>query len=160
WITGIATLRPHWRVTGRWPREGAHELAVGRELARRLAADPARPVLLECGARREPWTVTGVIDGAGTDESRAVAPLEPVQALGDRGGQIDRRWLRARGLPPPRRPAPDRTRDPAGYERYMCAAYPTNVAPALAAVVPGSEVQPMTEVVAGEGAVVGRLNRL
>jgi putative ABC transport system permease protein len=63
-------------------------------------------------------------------------------------------------LPEPRAAAPDPARDPAGYERYMCTAYPGVVAAALRQALPGSDVLPATEVVAGEARVVGRLNLL
>jgi putative ABC transport system permease protein len=42
----------------------------------------------------------------------------------------------------------------------MCTAYPANVARDLSAAVPGCEVVPLTELVAGEAGVVWRLNLL
>jgi putative ABC transport system permease protein len=31
WRTGLASLRPHWKLTGRWPAEEAAELVVSEE---------------------------------------------------------------------------------------------------------------------------------
>ena len=160
WTTGVATLRPHWRVTGRWPQEGARELALGREAASRLALDPGRAVTLESGGSSERWLVTGVVDHSGAAGNHAWAPLDQVQRLLGRGGQIDRMWISAMVLPAPRHAAPDAASDPEAYERYMCAAYPVNVASGLRTQLAGAEVLPMTEVVAGEGMVVRRLNLL
>ncbi len=160
WTTGVATLRPHWEITGRWPRDGAAELALGGDLAARLALDPGRAVTLECGGTTERWLVTGVVEHAGAAGELAWAPLDQVQRLLGRGGQIDRLWISAMVLPAPRHPAPDAASDPEAFERYMCAAYPTNVAGGLRNQLLGAEVLPMTEVVAGEGMVVRRLNML
>ncbi len=160
WRTGIARLRPMWPVAGRWPRDDGHEIALGRELARALGAAPGREIAIERGGRRARWTVSGVVSAGGFDDRNAWAPLANVQALADRPGEIDRLWLSALVLPEPRKAAPDPARDPTGYERYMCTAYPAVVAANLAQTLPGAEVLPATEVVAGEARVVGRLNLL
>src|SRR5262249_36861414 len=83
--------------------------------------------------------------------------LERLQALAGRPGEIDRIWLSALVHAPSKKPAPDPAKDPVGYEKHMCTAYPEVVAHDLAGGLPHAEVVPMTEVVAGEGAVVGRL---
>ena len=160
WQTGLAPLHPRWTLEGRWPAEDRNELAVGRELATRLGLEPGRAVTLALGDRPETWTVSGVVSAGGADDGRAWAPLARVQALAARPHQVDRVWLSALVLPPPRTAAPDPERDPKGFERFSCTAYPANVAGALAERVAGTEVLPMTEVVAGEGVVVGRLNLL
>jgi putative ABC transport system permease protein len=69
-------------------------------------------------------------------------------------------WASVLVKPPTQETAPDPARDPAGYERFMCTPYPGNVAKDLAQAIPGAEVLPMTEVVAGEGMVVARLDLL
>ena len=89
----------------------------------------------------------------------AWAPLERVQALTARAG-VDRIWMSALVRAPSKKPAPDPKRDPKGYERYMCTSYPVVVARVVAENLAGAEVLPMTEVVTGEGEVVGRLNLL
>src|SRR5207244_11057643 len=55
---------------------------------------------------------------------------------------------------------PDPARDPKGYERFMCTAYPANVAADLSHAIPGTEVVPITELIAGEASVVRRLHLL
>ncbi len=160
WVTGLRQLRPTWSLVGRWPREEADELALGRDLAARLGARPGQRVAATVEGRTRALLVTGVITAGGRDDARAWAPLETVQALSGRVGQVDRVWVSALVRPGPAGPQPDPGRDPAGYERFMCTPYPNNVARDLAEQVAGAEVLPLAEAVAGEGQVVGRLNLL
>ena len=165
WRTGLAHLRPLWRVTGRWPAEDRDELALGRALAERLGARVGDRLSVEPAAARAPagperWLVTGIVSAGGLEDRDAWAPLSRVQTLAGRGGRIDRVWLSALVRPDPGHPPPDAARDPRGYERYMCTAYPEVVARDLADHLAGAEVLPASERVAGEGRVVGRLNLL
>jgi len=110
------------------------------------------------GAARD-WVVSGIVNAGGFEDAQAWAPLERVQALSGRAG-IDRVWLSALVRSDLGVRAPDPDRDPRGYERYMCTAYPEVVARDLAQHLDGAEVLPASEIVAGEGRVVGRLNLL
>ena len=159
WTAGLAALRPTWRIAGRWPREDAGEIALGRALARSLDAGPGARVAIATGAGEIAATVTGVVAAGGLDDQRAWMPAATLRPLALRQG-FDRVWVSALVLPPPRRPRPDPAADPRGYERFMCAAYPANVAAELATAVPGSEAVPMTEILGGEARIVTRLDRL
>ena len=158
WTVGARGLRPTWSVAGRWPGEGADELLLGRDLAGRLDRHQGAWVEVAVEGRTRRLLVAGVVSAGGLDDGRAWAPLEVVQELTGRPDQADRIWLSALVKPGPHGPEPDAGRDPAGYERYMCTPYPGNVARDLAAQVPGAEVLPLAEVVAGEALVVSRLN--
>src|SRR6185503_12001150 len=103
--------------------------------------------------------VTAVVHAGGLEDEQAWAPLDVVQRLGDRAS-LDRIWLSVMVLAPPTRPAPDPARDPEGYERFRCAAYPANVAQTLGEQLGGAEVLPMSERVEAEGQVVRRLGFL
>ena len=154
WRTGLATLRPMWRLRGAWPSEAGAEIALGEELARALGVAPGDEVTLAVGERRAPLAVTGIVRAGGLDERRAWVPLALAQRLADRAGELDRVALSALVRPAPRRAPPDPVRDPVAFERWSCTAYPANVARDLAAAVPGAEVVPLTEMVAGEAGVV------
>ncbi len=158
WTVGVRGLRPTWTLAGRWPREDADEVLLGRDLAARLDLHPGQRVEVVVEGRARRLRVAGVVTAGGLEDGRAWAPLTVVQALAGRPGQTDRVWLSALVKPGPRGPAPDPARDPAGFERYMCTPYPDNVARDLAAQLRGAEVLPLSEVVAGEAQVVGRLN--
>jgi putative ABC transport system permease protein len=159
WRTGLARLHPGWRIAGRWPREGAAELALGRELAGALGLAPGGRARVALGGHEEEWLVTGTVTAGGLEDQRAWAPLERVHALTG-GTGVDRVWMSALVRAPSKKPPPDPKRDPTGYERYMCTSYPSVVAREVAENLTGAEVLPMTEVVTGEGRVVERLNLL
>ena len=67
WRTGLARLRPGWRIEGRWPEDGASQLALGRELATTLGVAPGGRVSVRHGTHEEPWIVTGVDVDASTE---------------------------------------------------------------------------------------------
>jgi putative ABC transport system permease protein len=160
WRTGLSELRPGWTHEGRWPREGGNEVALGRSLARRIGARPETTVMVAIGPTPMPLTVTAVLTADGAEDEHAFLPLALVQREAGRPGQVDRIWVSALLKPGPRTPPPSPERDPEGYERYMCTAYPQVVAAEVAAAIPGAEVLPATERIAGEAHVVGRLRLL
>ena len=163
WATGLAALHPRWAIEGAWPGDTAAAVALGRGLARELGAAVGGLLELSAPRGRETVRVSALVDAGGLDERRLWLPLGLAQRLAGRGGEVDRVALSALVKPEPGLHgvrAPDPARDPQGYERYMCTAYPANVARDLAAAVPGAEVLPLTELVAGEAGVVWRLNLL
>jgi putative ABC transport system permease protein len=160
WHTGLRSLRPTWTLAGRWPREGADELALGQDLATRLGVKPGGWVDVTVEARSRRMQITALVSAGGREDAKAWAPIEVVQAMSGRGDRVDRVWVSALVRPGPSGPAPDPARDPSGYERFMCTPFPANVARDLADQLSGAEVLPLAEVVAGEGHVVGRLNFL
>jgi len=160
WRTGLSRLHPRWQVEGAWPAAGGAQAALGRGLARELGARVGDTLELASGPRHARVAVAALVDPGGLDEHRLWLPLERAQELAQRPGELDRVALSALVKPEPRHSPPDAARDPQGYERFMCTAYPANVAHDLAAGVPGSEVVPLTELVAGEASVVWRLNLL
>jgi putative ABC transport system permease protein len=160
WKTGVAPLHPVWRVSGRWPREGADEIALGKQPASRLGAHEGSTITLRIAGVPRTLTVSGIVTAGGPEDALAWAPLDRVQSWTGRGTEVDRVWLSALVRPEPRRAPPDPRRDPRAYETYECSAYPNNVARTFRARLAGADVLPMTEVVAGEAEVVERLNVL
>jgi len=160
WRTGLVALRPLWRVAGRWPDEAGAGIALGRSLAARLRARVGDTRWVRSGGGARPVRVSGVVSAGGIDDERAWVALPLAQSLAGRPGECDRVLMSALVAAEPRMPAPDRARDPAGYEKFMCTAYPTNVAHEIQQHLHGAEVVPMTEAVAGEARVVARLNLL
>ena len=164
WRTGLAELHPNWRIEGGWPGDSGTAIVLGRMLARETGARPGGELALSTAQGRETVRVAAIVDAGGLDDRRLWLPLAFAQRLSGRAAQVDRVALSALIKPEPVRAGgnrpPDQERDPEGYERYMCTAYPGNVARDLADAVPGSEVVQMTELVAGEAGVVWRLNLL
>jgi putative ABC transport system permease protein len=163
WRTGLAALHPHWRLEGAWPADTTAGVVVGRALARELAAGVGDALELSTPRAESAVRVAGIVDAGGLDDRRLWLPLALAQALAGRTAELDRVALSALVKAEPHGPGsrpPDAARDPQGFERYMCTAYPANVAHDLSAAVPGAEVVPLTELVAGEAGVVWRLNLL
>jgi len=164
WRTGLAALHPHWSVEGAWPADTAASVVLGRAVAHDLGARVGSALTISTpGANEKAVHVAAIVDAGGLDDRKLWLPLALAQALAHRDGELDRVGLSALVKPEPTsrgaRP-PDPARDPQGYERYMCTAYPANVAKDLSHAVPGCEVVPLTELVAGEAGVVWRLNLL
>jgi len=160
WTTGLSRLRPHWTVTGHWPAGDAPEVVLGTELARELPASPGDTLTVALAGGSLALRVAGLVRTGGLDERRAWLPLAQAQHLAGRPGELDRVALSVLVRPAPRRAPPDPARDPQGYERWMCTAYPDNVARDLSGALPGAEAVPLIETVAGEAGVVGRLHLL
>jgi putative ABC transport system permease protein len=164
WKTGLVALHPNWRVEGAWPADTESAVVLGRALARETGARLGEPLLLAAGAREVTARVSGIVDAGGLDDRRLWLPLSLAQDLAHRPAEVDRVALSALVKPEPTRAGgfrpPDPARDPQGYERFMCTAYPAIVARDLSGAVSGAEVVPLTELVAGEASVVWRLNLL
>jgi putative ABC transport system permease protein len=160
WTTGLSGLHPTWQVDGAWPAEAGTEIALGHDLAARLAARPGQRLVLVAAGARVTVRVAGIITAGGPEDAFAWAPLPLVQRLAGRPGQVERVWMSALVRPGREEPPPDEQKDPRGYERYMCTAYPTVVAADLTQNLPGAEVLPATERIAGEARIVTRLTLL
>src|SRR5262249_43486579 len=93
WTTGIPSLHPTWRITGRWPRDSEAEIALGGSaLGPRKLGDS---VVVEIGGVRRALTLTGIVSTGGLEDQLAWAPLARVQEYTNRSGQADRVWLSA-----------------------------------------------------------------
>ena len=160
WSTGLRRLRPTWSVEGRWPRDGVPEVALGRRVADRFELQPGRSIELTIGRTAMRFPVCGVVAADGADDGRIWTSLAHAQTLAGRPARVDRVWISALVKPGPRTPPPDAAKDPKGYERYMCTAYPTVVAEELSARLSGVEVIPATEQITGEAHIVTRLTLL
>lgn len=161
WRAGVAPLHPSWSIEGRWPHEDATELALGAALAKRLDlhVGETAEVTAATGAT-ERWRITSIVHAGGLEDDRAWTSLAAAQRLDGRPAAVDRIWLSAMVLPAPKSAPPDPARDPQGYERFTCAAYPANVAKTLSETLGGADVLPLSERVAAEGEVVSRLGLL
>lgn len=160
WVAGVAPLHPSWTIDGRWPHEGESSLAIGSSLAKRLDLHVGETATIAAGDATERWRVTAIVHAGGLEDDRAWTSLAAAQRLDARPGAVDRIWLSAMVLPAPKKAPPDPARDPAGFERFTCAAYPANVAKTLSETLGGADVLPMSERVAAEGEVVSRLGLL
>jgi len=169
WTTGLPATRPSLPVTGRWPRDGAAEIALGRRLAERLgvagsAADHDSPpsITLALQGRSVALDVVGLVGGGGDEEERAFAPLAPVQELAGpeavREGRITSAEIFAMTVPEPS----FQRRDPAAmspeeYDAWYCTAYPSAIAQSIDEGLPSARADVVRAVAGASGAVLLKL---
>ena len=166
WTTGLAKVRPTLSVAGRWPRDGAGELALGRRLAARLGAAAGDELDVALAGRRQRLRVVGVVASGDDEEERAFAPLAAVHALTGRpasadggvpGGAVTRAEVFALTNPElGNRKDPD-TMTPAEYDRWYCTAYPSSVARQIDEALPAATAGVVTRVTAASRELLGRL---
>ncbi len=167
WTTGLPSTRPSLPVTGRWPADGAAEVALGRRLAARLGLSDAvttgaPSVTLALDGRAVDLTVVGLVGGGGDEEERAFAPLTPVQTLAGPAavaeGRITSAEIFAMTIPEPT----FQRRDPAAmspeeYDTWYCTAYPSAVAQSIDEGLPSARADVVRAVAGASGAVLLKL---
>ena len=171
WTTGLPSTRPALPVTGRWPRDGVAEVALGRRLAERLgvvaadgsiAAGDAPSLTLALDGRAVDLAVVGLVGGGGEEEERAFAPLAPVQELAGpeavAEGRITSAEIFALTVPEPT----FQRRDPAAmspdeYDAWYCTAYPSAIAQSIGDGLPSARADVVREVAGASGAVLLKL---
>jgi len=169
WTTGLPSTRPSLPVTGRWPADGASEIALGRRLAERLGvAAPSgalgEPVsiTLTLDGRAVDLVVVGLVGGGGVEEERAYAPLPPVQQLAGPEavdeGRITSAEIFALTVPEPS----FQRRDPAAmspeeYDAWYCTAYPSAIAQSIDEALPAARADVVRAVAGASGAVLLKL---
>ncbi len=165
WRTGLPRVRPTLEIAGRWPRDGADEIALGRRLAAALGSAAGERVTVELGERRRELAVVGVVTSGGDEEERGWAPLAVVEGLAGRppadgpvpGGPVTRAEVFALT-----NPESGNRRDPATmtqeqYDLWYCTAYPSSVAHQIGEAVPGARAEVVHGVTRATAQLLGRL---
>jgi putative ABC transport system permease protein len=158
WTTGLPSTRPALPVEGRWPSDGAAEIAVGRRLAARLGAGSGDAVTLGLAGRTVELQVVGLVGGGGEEEDRAFAPLGRVQGLAGQGpdtGRITGAEIFALTVPEPTFQRKDpAAMSPEEYDAWYCTAYPSAVALSIEEGLPTGRADVVREVAGASGSVL------
>ena len=180
WRSGLPKTRPTLRVAGRWPADGAAEVAVGRRLLARLGMAPGAAVEVEVGGRRSRLAVVGAVESGGEEEEMAFAPLAAVHAVAGRPAPIqgdavpsasDASGEAAGGLSGPvaraevfalTNPETGNVRDPKAmtpeeYDRWYCTAYPSAIAYQIDEALPDAHAEVVRSITAATADLTGRL---
>jgi putative ABC transport system permease protein len=158
WRTGLPRTRPTLRVAGRWPRDGAPEVALGRRLAERLGARREDELHASLGSRREGLRVVGVVTSGGEEDDQAFAPIGAVQRLAEQPGRFTRAEIFALTSPESRNTHPDPARMSAEeYEAWYCTAYPSSIAYQINRAVPRAHTSVVQGITQATADVLGRL---
>lgn len=158
WRTGLPHTRPSLQVDGRWPQDGAAEVALGRRLARRLEAAVGDRLAIELGGRQQDLAVVGIVGGGGEEEEQAFAPLTVAQALAGRPGAATAAEVFALTVPETDFGRRDpRTLSAEEYDSWYCTAYPSAVALQIDEALPGAGAEVVRQVAGASAAVLLRL---
>jgi putative ABC transport system permease protein len=158
WRTGLPKTRPTLQVAGRWPRDGAREVVLGRRLAERLGLRPGRELQAALGSRRESFRVVGVLTSGGEEDDQAFAPIGAVQRLAGQPGRFTRAEIFALTSPESRNTNPDPERMSAeDYEAWYCTAYPSSIAFQINRALPRARTSVVYGVTNATSDVLGRL---
>ena len=170
WTTGLPRVRPTLAVAGRWPRDGAAEVALGRRLAARLGAAAGDELSVTLAGRRERLRVVGIVESGGDEEEQALAPLAAVHALSGRssgagaasraaipGGAVTRAEVFALTNPEVGNRKDPETMTPEEYDRWYCTAYPSSVAHQLDEALPDATAGVVTRITAASRLLLERL---
>jgi len=155
--TGLPRTRPTLAVEGRWPSEGALEVALGRRLSARLALRPGSDLRASLGGRSQGFRVVGIVTSGGEEDEQAFAPLAAVERLSGLSGRYTRAEIFAMTVPEARNTHPDPVRNPKEYETWYCTAYPSAIALQLDEALPGARTSVNYGVTQATADVLGRL---
>jgi putative ABC transport system permease protein len=155
--TGLPRTRPTLAVEGRWPSEGAAEVALGRRLSERLALRPGSDLRASLGGRGQGFRVVGIVTSGGEEDDQAFAPLAAVERLSGLSGRYTRAEIFAMTVPEARNTHPDPARNPKEYETWYCTAYPSAIALQLDEALPQARTSVNYGVTQATADVLGRL---
>ena len=158
WRTGLPRTRPTLKVEGRWPRDAAAEVVLGRRLAERLALRQGDELQAFLGTHRESFRVTGVVTSGGDEDDQAFAPIGAVERLAEQPGRFTRAEIFALTAPESGNTRPDPARmSAAQYEAWYCTAYPSSIAFQINRALPPARTSVVHNVTQATADVLGRL---
>ena len=140
WLDETRKISPWWNVQGQWveTRADATHCLVGRNAARQLGVAPGSSLELRFADRSVRLTVAGVVGAGGTDDNQVFVNLAVAQQQASLEGRLGLVQLSVMGLP----------------------AEIQNFSGRLAAALPGLQVQPIRQLAAAEGQLLGRIRLL
>lgn len=158
WTSGLDRVRPALELTGRWPVQGANEVALGRRLAAELGAGIGDRLSVSLAGKSRELEVVGLVRSGGTEEGKGFAPLALVNELGGHQGRAVQAEIFALTNPE----TAEARRDPATmsakeYDKWYCTAYPSSVALSITKSLSGAKAQVVRGVSGASGEILGQL---
>jgi putative ABC transport system permease protein len=156
--TGIEAVNPAWQITaGRWTPDVLNECIVGATLARRNGWKPGSVITI-FGAQ---FRVAGILLTGEEADDRVLVPLERLQQLTGRTGQVDRIDVAALTKPEDdfARKNP-KTMTAKELERWSCTNYVTSIAYEIEQALPGTQARPVRKVADSEGKILSSVGGL
>jgi putative ABC transport system permease protein len=156
--TGIRAVNPAWQIVqGRWTPDALNECIVGASVARRYGWKPGSMISI-FGSQ---FRIAGVLSTGDEADDRVLVPLERLQQLTGRPGQVDRIDVAALTKPDDDFARKDpKTMTPKEYERWSCANYVTSLADEIEKALPGTQARPVRKVADSEGKILSSVGGL
>ncbi len=168
-VTGLEKLHPTWKVTGDWPGDDdPRAVLVGRRLAERLNLNPGQTITLAASDSRQStkpspaeFTVSGILETGGPEDSQIIAPLPSVQRWTGLEGKIRRIEISALTKPEDAFAHSDVSRlSPTEFDRWYCTPYVSSIAYQIQQAIPEAQAKPVYHVAETEGRIVNRVGML
>lgn len=155
---GIRAVNPEWKIIdGRWSSDNSNEAVVGEGVARRHGWKAGSTITV-LGA---PFHVVGVLSSGEDADDRVLIPLERLQQLTGRAGQVDRIDVAALTKPEDDFARKDPKRmNPKERERWECTNYVTSIAASIEEALPGTQARPVRKVADSEGKILDKVGGL
>ena len=156
--TGIPAVNPAWQIVeGRWTPDVLNECMVGTSVARRYGWKPGSVITI-FGSQ---FRVAGILSTGEEADDRVLVPLERLQQLTGRPGQVDRIDVAALTKPEDdfARKNP-KTMTAQELERWSCANYVTSIAYEIEQALPGTQARPVRKVADSEGKILSSVGGL
>lgn len=156
--TGIRAVNPEWQIVdGRWTPDVLNEAVIGEGVARRKGWKAGSTITI-FGA---PFKVAGVLSTGEEADDRVLIPLERLQQLTGRTGQVDRIDVAALTKPEDDFARKDPKRmSPKELERWECTNYVTSIAKSIEEALPGTEARPVRKIADSEGKILDKVGGL
>jgi len=156
--TGIPAVNPAWRiVSGRWTPDVLNECVAGENVARRNGWKAGSTITLF----GEPFRVAGILATGEDADDRVLVPLERLQQITGRVGQVDRIDVAALTKPEDDFARRDpKTMSAKDYERWSCSAYVVSIAHDIEQALPGTLARPVRKVADSEGRILSSIGGL
>ena len=156
--TGIEKVNRAWQIAdGRWTPDVLNECVVGEAVARKNGWKPGS-VITVFGAQ---FHVAGILSTGEDVDDQVLVPLERLQQLTGRIGQVDRIDVAALTKPDDAFARRDpKTLSPKDLERWSCTNYVTSIAYEIKQALPGTEARPVRKVADSEGKVLSSVGGL
>lgn len=156
--TGIQAVNPAWRIVQGQLGDGlANQAVVGAALARRNNWHRGQTITV----LGDPFEITGIVSAGDETDDRILIPLNRLQTLTNRPGQVDRIEVAALTKPEDDFARRDpKTMTPADYERWSCSNYVISLAHEIEEALPGTQARPVRRVADSEGLILNRIGGL
>ena len=156
-VTGVTSLYPWWRVSGRWPADGSQDVLIGQRLAEKLS-EKSGDIITLSGRQ---FHVSGILSTGSAEDDEVVAPLSVAQQLLGKSDAVRRVYVSALTKPEDAFARRDpKSLSGAIYDRWYCTPYPQAIALQLTEAMSHSHAEQIRQVAQNEGAVLTRIEGL